>query len=309
MLLLLAAALPTLVWDAAVDTAPALRDAGITHIAVPAVQMKAWEGVKGITVEGADLAGTVKLDPPAVDYRANRGGATSAPWITANGWQFLRKPDGRFYYDTPGAKAALAAAEAYCYRGKALIRTDTAGLKPLAAMLEFLRSLPEENAPPVADIGFVDDGSENSGEVLNLMTRGNLLYRVISKPASDLKVTVKIGTPEYSEKDAENPATIAHLARTNLTDDRRSLRIYGSQVVLGHLTGAGGRMRVYLINYDPNRKVNGIRVRVLGRFEKHALASAGSPGEELTDFTALPDATEFTLPELKSFAVIDLTKK
>jgi hypothetical protein len=49
-------------------------------------------------------------------------------------------------------------------------------------------------------------------------------------------------------------------------------------------------------------------VRVLGRYEKHHLAAAGSPQEELLDYTTERDATEFTLPELKTYAVIDLSR-
>ena len=41
--------------------------------------------------------------------------------------------------------------------------------------------------------------------------------------------------------------------------------------------------------------------RVLGKFSKHDQSN-------LVDFTVEPDATEFTLPELKTFTVIDLTR-
>jgi hypothetical protein len=64
-----------------------------------------------------------------------------------------------------------------------------------------------------------------------------------------------------------------------------------------------------LLNYaGAARKVDGLRVRVLGSYPKHQVAAAGSPGEELLDYTVDKDATEFTLPELKTFAVIDLLR-
>jgi hypothetical protein len=64
-----------------------------------------------------------------------------------------------------------------------------------------------------------------------------------------------------------------------------------------------------LLNYaGAERKVDGLRVRVLGRYPNHRIAAAGSPGEQLLDYTLEPDATEFTLPELKTFAVIDLSR-
>src|SRR5262249_16120741 len=43
MLLLLAAALPRLFWEGAPDTAPALKEAGITQIVVPASGAPAWK--------------------------------------------------------------------------------------------------------------------------------------------------------------------------------------------------------------------------------------------------------------------------
>jgi hypothetical protein len=68
-------------------------------------------------------------------------------------------------------------------------------------------------------------------------------------------------------------------------------------------------MRLHLINYDgAARRVSGLHVRVLGQYPKHQIAAAASPGKELLDFSVLPDATEFTLPELKTYAVIDLSK-
>ena len=144
VMLLLLAALPALFWDGAADTAPALRDAGIHQIVVPAARLASWKGVAGIAAEAADLQGAVKVLAPTVNYRMDEAPATRAPWVVANGWRFLRRPGGRFYYDVTGKQAALAAAEAFCYGANALIRTDAAGLKPLAEMLDFLRAIKPE---------------------------------------------------------------------------------------------------------------------------------------------------------------------
>jgi hypothetical protein len=38
------------------------------------------------------------------------------------------------------------------------------------------------------------------------------------------------------------------------------------------------------------------------------VAAAGSPELELQDYSVEPDATEFTLPQLKIYAVIDLSR-
>src|SRR6266581_2867939 len=101
-MLLLLAALPGLFWDGGADTAPALRDAGVSHIAVPAAKSKSWEGVTGITVETADPEKSVKLIAPTVNYRMNQASASREPWLVHNGWKFLREPQGHFYYDVTG---------------------------------------------------------------------------------------------------------------------------------------------------------------------------------------------------------------
>src|SRR6185295_5098641 len=148
-----------------------------------------------------------------------------------------------------------------------------------------------------------------SGEVMNLMVRGNLLFRLVTAPDRRLKVNVKLGTKEYSMEDAKNPGTVAHLVRANLGDEKRSLRVYGSEVVVARLTAADGKARLHLLNYaGANRRVDGIRVRVLGEYAKHELRVAGSAGVELQDYSVDRGATEFTLPELRTYAVIDLSR-
>jgi hypothetical protein len=309
MLLLLAAALPVLYWDGAADTAPALREAGIQQIQAPPERIAAWQSVAGIAAEAMDPASAVKLLTPAVNYRANQATASREPWIDSNGWRFLRQPQARFYYDAADKAAAIAAAEASMYGVKASIKTDSTGLQPLAQMLAFLRALPDDEMPPVADIAYIDDGSPASGEVINLLVRGNLLLKLVQSPDRNAKLTVRFGSKEYPAEDAKNPKMMAQQIRTNLTDERRSLRIYGTATVVGRLNGSGGRLRLQLLNYaGAARRVDGLRVRVSGNFPNHKLTAAGGASGELLDYTLQPDATEFTLRELQTYAVIDLSR-
>jgi hypothetical protein len=276
---------------------------------VPAAKSDGWKGVTGISVEAGDLEKAVKLVSPTVNYRMNQASASREPWLVHNGWKFLRQPDGRFYYEAPGESAALAAAEAFAYRANAMVKTDAAGLKPFARMVEFLKGVGGDDLPPVADFGFIDDGSATSGEVINLLVRDNLLFRLVRAPDPALKLTVRLGTKEYPAEDAKNPKVIAQAVRTHLTDEKRSLRVYGSPVVIARVTGSAGHYRVQLINYaGAARKVSGVRVRVLGKFPQHKLTADDNPGEQLLDYTVESDATEFTLPELKTYAVVDLSR-
>jgi hypothetical protein len=313
MLLAFAAVLPGLLWNEAPDTAPALREAGITSIQVPAAQAGAWKEAGGFSVQSVDVRNAIKVLAPAVLYRQNQASATRSPWLVSNGWRFLRNPQGTFLYEVKGSQAALAAAEAYCFGANSLVRPDQPGLKPFAEMLDFLRGLQGADTAAVADIGFVDDGSSISGEVMNMMVRDNLLFKLVPRSgrSSDphVKITVQLGSKEFPLEEAKNPSMTVHEVRARLTDDRRSVRLYGSQVVIVRLSAAAGGVRVHLLNYaGAERKVDGLRVRVLGRYPNHRLAAAGSPQEELLDYTTDADATEFTLPELKTYAVIDLSR-
>lgn len=303
MLLLAAALLPRLFWDAGPETAPALRQAGIEKIAVAAERVASWKGV--LDVEAADPSRAIRLVAPSVDYRANQASASRTPWINANGWRIVRQPAGEFVYDVKGAQAALAAAEAFSWNANALIRTDAAGVGPLGEMLRLLKGVPAEDLAPVADFGFEDDGSATAGEVMNLFVKGNLLFRIVPRPDPALKMHVKLGTKEYPLEDAKNPVKIAQMARANLSDDRRSVRVYGSVVVVTRLLAARDRARLHLLNYaGAERRVDGIRVRVAGEYSKATVR----PEMKILDFEKVDGGTEFTLPEIRTYVVVDLQK-
>jgi hypothetical protein len=304
---LLAVALPGLFWDQGPETAAVLERAGIEQIFVPAARQQAWQGHSGIDVQTAELQSATKLAEPGVEFRMNRASATRSPWITANGWEMLRTPTALFHYEVKGPAAELAAAEAFAYDGRALISTDEAGLEPLGRMLRFLRGLDRPELPAFADIGVIDDGSPETGELLTMLARGNLLYRTVDAPDPSLKLNVRLGTPEYPTEEAAEPHALAAKVRSNLTDEKRSLRIYGSTVVVARVVGDAARLRLHLLNYSgAQRPVNGIRVRVLGRYSQQKVAAADVDDARLTDVRVSEDATEFTLPEMKVYAVVDL---
>jgi hypothetical protein len=232
---------------------------------------------------------------PRVEYRANEASATRSPWIDANGWRMLRTPGRPFVYTVKGQAAALAAAEAFMYGARAFVSADAPGAGAFSAMLDFLRTIPDADLAPVADVGFIDDGSDASGEALNLLTRMNLLYRIEKNPDPALRLNVD------NARAAE-----AHRVRSEIGDDRRSLRIYGSEVVIGRLMDGPSEGRVFLLNYGA-RPVLGLRVRVRGRYSKGELRAFGIADAKLFDWTDDGQAVEFTIPELRAFAVIDLS--
>lgn len=233
------------------------------------------------------------------------------PWVDSNGWRFRRDAAKIYVYDNPPeARLALAACEAFQYGGRAVVVADRAA--KLAPVVEFLKSLDGPRWPAVADFAVVDDGSEATGEVLNLLTRRNLLWTGV--PASDensaqkYPLVVEIGSPRFPRKAAANPSDFAGLVRKALTDEKRSLRVYGSETIVGYLTAEGGRARLHLLNYatDP---VEGFRIRVAGPWKLAALRSFGQPSLAAEEVEFADGGLEFGVPRLDLYAVVDLVKR
>ena len=302
----LAAMLPWLYWDQGVATVPTVKQAGTDRVYVPAEQQAAWKAA-GFEVRAFDPARFVKLPAPGVEYRADVATATNVPWVTANGWRFERGGARAYYYNVPWRKAALATAEAYAYGAEAVIHPELRDLPALGRMLTFLRGMESPELPARANIGIIDDGSAATGEVLNLLARRNLLARVVAAPDPKYDLNVRIGSKEYPKERASDPSAFAALIRRKLTDEKRLLRVYGSDVVLGRLTGDGARVRVHLINYGGG-KVEGLRVRVKGAYAHGTLAAFTVKNTELLDYATADEGTEFTIPEIDVYAVVDLKK-
>jgi hypothetical protein len=253
----------------------------------------------------ADLASREALPAPGVTARAGVASPTRSPWIVANGWRFTRQPAAKYRYDLPAGKATLAAAEAFAYGADALLKIDPADAAGLEAMLKSLEALPAADLPAIADIGVVDDGSPITGEVMNLLARRNLLYQVVKSPSARLRLNIAIGTREYPVADAADPSAFALKIRRQLTDEQRTLRVYGSEVVIGRLTGDAGRIRLHLINYG-GREIEGLRLRLRGAYGTGDAYVEGTGRVPLQDHVVADGATEFSLPRMKTYAVIDL---
>ena len=307
-LLLFLATLPSLYWAQPVETAPALKQAGIERLCVPAPAATAWReaGFTVVPFEDKDRAERTRLQAPGLRSRADVASASVRPWVFANGWRFLRKPGGRYWGDVPAGKAALAAAEAFAYGADAVLAIDPADLEAFGRMQAFLSSVPESALPAAADIAVVDDLSPPVGEVLNLMARRNLLFEVVPKEAPDVALNVRIGSKEFHRRDAQNPESFALSVRRLLTDEKRSVRLYGSEVVLARFLRDAGHARLHLINYG-GRPIDGLRVRLLGSWvpgEALAFGQSRQPAEEVVTSGG---ATEFSLGTLGPYAIVDLT--
>jgi hypothetical protein len=238
--------------------------------------------------------------------QVSRASATRSPWLDANGWRFLRSPSGRFRYDAvPAGRGALAIAEAYAYGADAMVAIDPADLQAVGTMLAFVGSLPPDRLAPVADIGVVDDGSDVMGEVLNLLSRRNLLFEIVPAPDSRFRINVALGTPAYPAEDAADPSAFALKVRRQLTDSQRTLRVYGTEVVVCRLTGDSSRRRLQLLNYG-GRDLTGVRIRVRGSYRASDILMNEAGRIPLEEFIVSDGATEFSIPRLTTYGVVEL---
>ena len=253
----------------------------------------------------ADLAARERLETPGIQARAGVASPTRSPWIVANGWRVMRRPNAKYVYDVPAGKAALAAAEAFAYGADAVLKIDAADLASAGAMFTFLEQVPALDLPPIADLAVVDDGSATAAEVMNLLARRNLLFQVVTAPSSQFRINIAVGSREYPREDAADPSAFALKIRRQLGDDERSLRVYGSEVVICRLTGDARRIRLQLINYG-GRDIEGLRVRLRGLYRGDEALVSGAGRLKLNDHVIAGGATEFSLPRLTTYAVIDL---
>ena len=253
----------------------------------------------------AELASREALPAPGITARAGVASPTRAPWVVASGWRVMRKPDAKYRYDLPAGKAALAMAEAFAYGADAILKIDPADEARAAAMRTFLDGLPPADLPSIADFAVVDDGSAATGEVMNLLARRNLLYDVVKAPSARFRLNVAVGSAEYPAAEAADPSAFALKIRRQLGDDQRTLRIYGSEVVIARLTGDSRRIRLHLINYG-GREIEGLRVRLRGALGTGEALVEGTGRVALADYSVADGATEFSVPRIGTYAVIDL---
>jgi hypothetical protein len=305
--ILLFFSLPLLFWSQSVETAPHLKQAGIEIIAVSPEMAEAWRQteLKIVVMSKNEIEGRERLLIPGIQRKVNVASPTSAPWVDANGWRFIRQPSGQFLSDVPKGRAALAALEAFVYNADVVIKIDPADMNEFGKALTFLRTLPTDELPPVADINVIDNGSATTGEIINLLTRRNLLFRLSSAPSSLFPLNIKIGSREYSEDEAANPSAFAQKIRRQLGDDKRSLRIYGSEVVIARLLSDSNKTRLHLLNYS-GRELEGLRIRLRGKLAGKEAMVAGFGREDLQDFMTADGATEFTIPKVGNYAMVEL---
>jgi hypothetical protein len=269
------------------------------------------QGLAAAAPAGSDAASYQEVPSPGVRYLPNVARATNVPWIDSNGWRFARGMRKVSYANVPAGSASLAAAEAFVFNVDAIINPDPKDVEDLGRMLRFLKANAQAPLPEMVNIGVVDSPSPLLNEVLNLLTRRNLLYKVVPAPDPKLDLNVQLGTPDFPAEAAANPYEFAARVRATLGDDKRLVRLYGTSTVIARLTGDKRRARLFLLAFGGRRQQNAgaqaMRVRVQGRYQLAKFAAyGGNPEAQVSDVRHPGATTEFWVPDFSTCAIIDL---
>jgi len=256
----------------------------------------------------AQAPGYEKVPPPQLQRRVSEASATTVPWIDSNAWRFQRGLKKALYADLPLGSGPLAAAEGYAWGADLLLEPAPKDAADVGEMLAFITRVNAPRMPTLANLGVVDDGSEEIPEVLNLLSRRNLLYKVIKEEDPKLDLNIRLGSKQFPKDSARNPNDFAARVRERLGDEKRLVRIFNSYSVLTNLTGAGDRRRLHLVNYA-RLPAKDVRVRVSGVYEIVMLADSADPAQQARDIVIADGGTEFTLGRLTTYAVVDLEPK
>ena len=305
MLLALALA-PALLWDGGPQTAPLLEKAGIHEIAV-AGDASGWAATS-VKARSVDPESFVKLPAPGIDFQAGRAGATAAPWVRSNLWRMIRDASKPFLYEVTGPAVSLAIAEAGATSAETYFRIKPEDLDTFHQGVAFLQQLDTGKLPVRANFGLVDDGTPLSGEVMNLLIRRNLLFQPVAAAANFKGPVIRLGSAEYPSDLATDPYKFAGVVRSRVGDDQRIVRIYGTETALARIYGDAHHARLHLIQFS-KASISGVRVRVLGRYPRVVIASLGSRVMPAEDVVVDGTGTEFSIPDLKTYAVVDLDSK
>jgi hypothetical protein len=281
----------------------------------PAASALITEGLAAAAPTGTEAETFQQVPSPGLRFVANVAQATTAPWIDSNASRFQRGLRKANYSKLNAGAGPLAAAEAFTFGVDAILNPEAADLEELKKMLQFLKAQEAPRLPVMANIGVVDSQSPLLPEILNLLARRNLLYKIVPAPDRSLDLTVQLGSADFPEASAANPSEFAERVRGKLGDDKRLVRLYGTSSVMAYLTGDAKAARLYLLSYGGSRRQQaagaqqGIRVRVLGRYRPLKVAAYDAPPDTaLIDVDNPGNATEFTIPPLRTLTIVDLER-
>jgi hypothetical protein len=210
----------------------------------------------------------------------------------------------------------LAIAEAGAFGADLLLDLDTASLdawKDARATLDFYKTYTPREA--IANVGVVAADTEKWYEVLNLLSRQNVQYRILQAApaaAADLDLVVLLdpgATALPAERvlqageDANDPNSFALKVWNRLGRKGRPADVWNGITVLVGLAREGSGLRLDAVNYSTQPLP--VQMRVRGIYKKAELSTPERGTQSLT-VEHLDGFTEFVIPELRVGARVRL---
>ena len=195
------------------------------------------------------------------------------------------------------------------------LRVGIASMQGLAVALD-LRIVPVSTLDALARLGAGGHGrvaawvDAQRGEIFGALYEPD--GRTVVRPASSLtpEATLDAWTADLTSGPVpfvgDGAVRYTAAIRARLGDENRSLRIYGSEIVICRLTGDGKRARLHLLNYG-GRQVDSVRLRLHGNFDKAEATAYGFGRVDLEEIVNDETATEFSITKMGMYAVVDLS--
>ena len=258
------------------------------------------------------------LEPPGVNRQIAVASPTQRPWMDASGWRFLRAAAAAGYSTScPPGRGPLAAAEAHLHGADALCRSTLRDLPAVAqdAAPSCARSR-RCPGPTWPRSRWWTTGPSWSGEVMNLLSRRNLLWRPgaegrgpATPPARVAGSRCASGAPPSRRRPPRIPASWprADPAAASATTGAL-LRVYGSEAVLCRLQGDRAGTLAPVAAELRQRRREGVRVRIRGGYPRGTAVTDRTGSRAPIDQTSTGDTTELTVPPFALWAVVDLQR-
>ena len=173
-------------------------------------------------------------------------------------------------------------------------------------MLTFLDAVPPVDLPPVADLAVVDDGSPITGEVMNLLARRNLLFQVVQTPSTQFPITIAVGSGRVSAR--PTPPIRARSRRRSAVNSPTSVARCGSTAARSSSAGSPAMPPGSDCSSSTTAAATskGCASVCAAPIVPAPRASPAPAASRFADHVVADGATEFSLPRLTTYAVIDL---
>ncbi len=178
----LAVLIPGLYREQVPEKVDAIKRAGITRVYSPAAHVGAWKAAGIDTLDSTALA-QFTVRSCSDGENGSHGCVSDSHSMHQREWLAVpARLETRVLQESASRVSRYGRGGIIRVRRRPVLQPSAKDLDDLLEMVAFLGNVQGEPMPAMANLGVLDDGSPLLGEVMNLLSRRNLLYRVVPKP-------------------------------------------------------------------------------------------------------------------------------